>query len=111
MLEAALRSRLGACLRPDPVVELAARRWSEAPASLAVGVLAQEAGLAERQLHRRFLHAAGYGPERLQRVLRFQAFLRRSGAAPAGPAELAAARAGVSDPFKTGGSPRRRPGP
>ena len=138
VLEAALRSRLGGCLRPDPVVELAARRWSEAPASLAVGVLAQEAGLTERQLHRRFLHAVGYGPKRLQRILRFQAFLRRSGAAPAGlaelaaccgyadqahlsretavlarrtPAQLVAARAGVSDPFKTGGSPRRRPGP
>ena len=138
VLEAAVRSRLGGCGRPDPIVELAARRWSEAPGSLAVGALAQESGLTGRQLHRRFLHAVGYGPKRLQRILRFQAFLRQSGAAPAGlaelaarcgyadqahlsretavlagrtPAQLATARAGGSDPSKTGGWPGRRPSP
>lgn len=89
VLEAAVAARLDRDQRPDPAVELAARRWAEEPASIPVGLLAREAGVTERQLHRRFLDAVGYGPKRLQRVLRFQAFLRRSTEAGCGLAELA----------------------
>jgi AraC-like DNA-binding protein len=46
---------------PDPVVE-----------AILNGL---DTGLSERQVHRRFLDAVGYGPKFLQRVLRFQAFL------------------------------------
>jgi AraC-like DNA-binding protein len=42
----------------------------------AVGRLAGELGMSERQLHRRCLTAFGYGPKVLQRVLRFQRALR-----------------------------------
>jgi AraC-like DNA-binding protein len=37
--------------------------------------LADDLGLSERQLRRRFHAAAGYGPKTLQRVLRFRRFL------------------------------------
>lgn len=115
---------------PDPVVEQASRRWSTDPLALPVSRLARETELTERQLHRRFLRAAGYGPKRLQRILRFQTFLQRSGEVRCGlaelavlcgyadqahlsretallagrtPAQLVAARAGMSDSSKTDG--------
>jgi AraC-like DNA-binding protein len=42
-------------------------------------------GLSERQFRRRCHAAAGYGPKTLQRVFRFQRFVRRMDAAAAGP--------------------------
>ena len=41
-----------------------------------VSGLADAVGLSERQLRRRVHAAAGYGPKTLQRVLRFQRFVR-----------------------------------
>ena len=60
--------------------------------------VAGEVGLSERQLRRRCHAAAGYGPKTLQRVLRFQRFVRMLDAA-ARPVDLAAAaaRAGYAD--------------
>ena len=60
--------------------------------------VAGEVGLSERQLRRRCHAAAGYGPKTLQRVLRFQRFVRMLDAA-ARPLDLAAAaaRAGYAD--------------
>lgn len=60
--------------------------------------VAAEVGLSERQLRRRCHAAAGYGPKTLQRVLRFQRFVRMLDAA-AKPPDLAsvAARAGYAD--------------
>ena len=60
--------------------------------------VAGEVGLSERQLRRRCHAAAGYGPKTLQRVLRFQRFVRMLDAA-AKPLDLgaAAARAGYAD--------------
>jgi AraC-like DNA-binding protein len=46
---------------PDPVVQAV------------LGGL--DTGLSQRQVHRRFVDAVGYGPKFLQRVLRLQAFL------------------------------------
>jgi transcriptional regulator GlxA family with amidase domain len=40
-----------------------------------VSALADEVGLSERQLRRRFEVAVGYGPKRLGRVFRFQRLL------------------------------------
>jgi transcriptional regulator GlxA family with amidase domain len=40
-----------------------------------VSALADEVGLSERQLRRRFEDAVGYGPKRLGRVFRFQRLL------------------------------------
>jgi AraC-like DNA-binding protein len=62
--------------------------------------LADELGLSERQLRRRFLAAVGYGPKTLQRVLRLQRFIARAGAGDGGePATLAgtAFAAGYAD--------------
>ncbi len=60
--------------------------------------IADEVGLSERQLRRRCHAAAGYGPKTLQRVLRFQRFVRMLDA-PGQPPDLAsaAARAGYAD--------------
>jgi AraC-like DNA-binding protein len=60
--------------------------------------VAAELGLSERQLRRRCHAAAGYGPKTLQRVLRFQRFVRMLDAA-AKPPDLAsvAAQAGYAD--------------
>ena len=68
--------------------------------------VAGEVGLSERQLRRRCHAAAGYGPKTLQRVLRFQRFVRMldatpppagappaTPAGPAGPRDLASAAA------------------
>ena len=52
------------------------------PAARAEAVAA-EVGLSERQFRRRSQAAAGYGPKTLQRVLRFQRFVRLLDAAPA----------------------------
>jgi len=60
--------------------------------------VAAEVGLSERQFRRGCQAAAGYGPKTLQRVLRFQRFVRLLDA-PSGPPDLAcaAARAGYAD--------------
>jgi AraC-like DNA-binding protein len=60
--------------------------------------IADQVGLSERQLRRRSQAAAGYGPKTLQRVLRFQRFVRLLDASPALP-DLAAAAvlAGYAD--------------
>jgi AraC-like DNA-binding protein len=75
----------------DPAVAAAVARLADPGAR--VEALADELGLSERQLRRRFQAAAGYGPKTLQRVLRFRRFL-------AGPREdlaRAALEAGYAD--------------
>ena len=54
--------------------------------------IAGRVGLSERQLRRRTHAAAGYGPKTLQRILRFQRFVRAVDASE-GPLDLAAAAA------------------
>jgi AraC-like DNA-binding protein len=75
-------------------------RRDEPPRREAAGVvaaLAEQAGLSERQLHRRCVAAFGYGPKTLDRVLRLQRFLVLGRAEPgAGLADLAV-RAGYAD--------------
>jgi AraC-like DNA-binding protein len=61
-------------------------------------VVAADVGLSERQLRRRVQAAAGYGPKTLQRVLRFQRFVRMLDAATQPPdLATAAAAAGYAD--------------
>ncbi|MGH3211438.1 MAG: DUF6597 domain-containing transcriptional factor [Trebonia sp.] len=62
--------------------------------------IAERVGLSERQFRRRSHAAIGYGPKTLQRILRFQRFVRRLDAGGAGgPTDLAslAALAGYAD--------------
>jgi AraC-like DNA-binding protein len=74
LLERAVAARIE---RPDMLVLAAVDRlgW---PGSR-VGKLSDALGTSERQLRRRFHVAVGYGPKTLDRILRFQRFLRRAG--------------------------------
>jgi AraC-like DNA-binding protein len=93
-LLAALPPRALAGGRPDPLVQEAVARLARR-APVAVGALAGELFVSERQLRRRFAVAVGYGPKRLARVLRLE---RALAAARAGD-ELGrvAAEAGYAD--------------
>jgi AraC-like DNA-binding protein len=88
--------RLVADAAPDSEVARAAALLRD-PAARTEDV-AGDVGLSVRQLRRRCLAAAGYGPKTLQRVLRFQRFVRMLDAA-ARPPDLAsaAALAGYAD--------------
>jgi AraC-like DNA-binding protein len=79
----------------DPAVSRAAVLLAD-PAARAEAV-ADQVGLSPRQFRRRFHSAAGYGPKTLQRVLRFQRFVRILDTGR--PADLAvtAAQAGYAD--------------
>jgi len=81
---------------PDPAVSRAATLLHDPSAR--TEAVADEIGLSERQLRKRCHAAAGYGPKTLQRVLRFQRFVRMLDA-PAQPLDLAsaAADAGYAD--------------
>jgi AraC-like DNA-binding protein len=60
--------------------------------------VAADVGFSERQLRRRVQAAAGYGPKTLQRVLRFQRFVRMLDASAQSPdLASAAAQAGYAD--------------
>lgn len=74
LLQAQLLHEVRAAIRPDPLVDEAARLlmpWQQAE----VGVLAAHLGLSASQLRRRCLHVVGVSPKVLQRILRFQGFL------------------------------------
>jgi AraC-like DNA-binding protein len=100
--EAALRQvalaagQLAEARPPDTLVGAAARSLANPHARSAA--VAEELGMSERQLRRRFLANVGYGPKTLQRVLRFRRFLRQLDAA-GGDADLArlAADCGFAD--------------
>jgi AraC-like DNA-binding protein len=85
-LAAALRERLAGA--PDPLVRAAA-----------MGVARHELGIGDRQLRRRFADAVGYGPKTLERILRFQRFLRLARGDGASRPDLArlALEAGYAD--------------
>jgi AraC-like DNA-binding protein len=87
----ALGVRLAAEAPPDQLVQAAALMlWR---GHTRVDALADELGVSERQLRRRFQSAVGYGPKTLHRVLRLRAVMR------AGDRDLAraAADAGFAD--------------
>jgi AraC-like DNA-binding protein len=92
----ALAGRLVADSAADPAVTRAATLLRD-PAARTEDV-ADQVGLSERQLRRRSHAVVGYGPKTLQRVLRFQRFVRLLDASLALP-DLAdaAVRAGYAD--------------
>jgi AraC-like DNA-binding protein len=81
---------------PDPAVTRAAALLRDPAAR--IEAVAADVGLSERQFRRRCQAAVGYGPKTLQRVLRFQRFVRLLDAC-AGLPDLAsaAARVGYAD--------------
>ncbi|GGJ21618.1 helix-turn-helix domain-containing protein [Streptomyces brasiliensis] len=102
-----LRARVAAAADPATALEEIALERSPAPdpalrrlvaaldAGRPVAATADELGLGSRQLHRRCLHAFGYGPKTLARILRLQRALTlaRSGV----PLAQTAIRAGYAD--------------
>jgi AraC-like DNA-binding protein len=76
LLEQAVRP-LAREAQPDPLVvaslALLGRRESS------VAELSRTLALSERALRRRFDRAIGYGPKKLDRIIRFRRFLRRAG--------------------------------
>jgi AraC-like DNA-binding protein len=88
-------SRLVADAASDAAVSRAAELLAR-PATRAEEV-ADQVGLSTRQLRRRFHAAAGYGPKTLQRVLRFQRFVRMLDAGHGADLAAAAALAGYAD--------------
>ena len=83
--------------RPDPVVQAVVRHWDSSTSRLPASRISHVAGVSERQMYRRFVDEVGYGPKVLERVLRFQRFLRTIAEQPAiGLAQLAA-DAGYAD--------------
>ncbi|MER5767196.1 DUF6597 domain-containing transcriptional factor [Streptomyces sp. NPDC001985] len=90
--ELVLRTAAGAPDPPDPVLERIVRHLDSGQT---VSAAARAVGLGARQLHRRSLHAFGYGPKTLARVLRLQralALVRRGV-----PFTAAALAAGCAD--------------
>jgi AraC-like DNA-binding protein len=73
---AAAAVRLAGTRPPDASVRRAARMLADPQARLRT--LADDLGLSERQLRRRFHAGVGYGPKTLQRVLRFRRFLSQA---------------------------------
>lgn len=95
---AELAYRLAGAGPPDRAVQAGVARLRDPEQR--VERLADELGLSERQLRRRFLSAVGYGPKTLQRVLRLRRFLVRAAADDGGtPISLAQAAldAGYAD--------------
>lgn len=98
VLVEALRGRAARAPQVDPAVTGSVRALQHRPGT-PIPVLADAAGLSERQLRRRVEAAVGYPPRTLARVLRFQRFLDTARAAAPGGHDLArlAAISGYAD--------------
>jgi len=72
-IDVAIRSRL-AVTGEDPFIASAAT-WIARHPSGRVDDLSQLSGLSPRQIHRRFERSIGYGPKKLQRIMRLQRLL------------------------------------
>lgn len=97
-LEQALIRRLPGVAAADPIVEatVAAMSGAGAATKRVTGDLIADFGWSERTLRRRCHEAFGYGPKTLERILRFQRFLRLLPAAHA-PLAILASEAGYAD--------------
>jgi AraC-like DNA-binding protein len=93
-LGAELERRLRTAAPPPPAVREAVRLLDGGTATVAE--TAARTFVSERALQRRFAHEVGYGPKLLQRVLRFQRFMREL-AVPRVELARAALLAGYAD--------------
>lgn len=78
VLEAHVRSVARKRGEPDPVAQVATQRLKNGPHGRTVAALASELGMSERQLHRRFVQAVGYGPKMFERIARLQRFVAQA---------------------------------
>ena len=104
---AELERRLRTVAAPPPAVREAVRMLDKGEATVAEA--AARTFVSERALQRRFAHDIGYGPKLLQRVLRFQRFMREL-AAPRAELARAALLAGYADQSHVSRETRRLAG-
>jgi len=78
VLSEVLSSNSFASAAPPDETVIRSMRWLARHPHGRVGQLSQLTGISDRQIHRRFSAAIGYGPKMFQSVLRFQRFLRLS---------------------------------
>ena len=97
-MEEALIARLPEVAPADPIVEatVAAMTGAGAATQSVIGDLIADFGWSERTLRRHSHEAFGYGPKTLERILRFQRFLRLLPTARA-PLAVLASEAGYAD--------------
>lgn len=76
-LSQALTARLASAGPPDDIV-ITSMSWLAKRPSGRVKQLSKWIGMSERQIHRRFCAALGYGPKMFESVLRLQRFLHLS---------------------------------
>jgi AraC-like DNA-binding protein len=96
VLASVVADRLRQGFEPDRVVLAAVRGLRSGSGA---GGVAARLGISERGLRRHLGHEVGFGPKQVQRVLRFQRFVRRAVALSAGRMSLAgvAAELGYAD--------------
>jgi transcriptional regulator GlxA family with amidase domain len=97
LLAGAVQAWLPAAAAPDRLVEAAVATLRRSDAPHPVASLAGQLGVSERQLHRRFVAAVGYGPKLLHRILRFRRFLRLAAGATGDGVAALAQDAGYAD--------------
>lgn len=100
---AVIAHRLGVAAQPDVFV-MNATRWIADHPSGNLEHLVRLSGISERQVRRRFDEAIGYGPKKLQRILRLQRLLWLAGqrlAVPLNLADLAFAAGYADQPHMT----------
>jgi len=73
-LSEVLSNSFASAAPPDETI-IRSMRWLARYAHGRVGQLSRLTGISDRQIHRRFSAAIGYGPKMFQSVLRFQRFL------------------------------------
>lgn len=97
-IEEALSARLPEVAPADPIAEATVAAMSERGAATQsiIGDLIGDFGCSERTLRRHSHEAFGYGPKTLERILRFQRFLRLLPTARA-PLAVLASEAGYAD--------------
>jgi AraC-like DNA-binding protein len=99
VLEAHVQSwmRHAGASAPDRLARAAAQRLKTAPHDRSVASLANELGVSERKLHRRFVHALGYGPKMFARIARLQRFLAYAAHPPSAAPTAIGRRPGLAE--------------
>lgn len=83
-LEAALSDIAPGITSPDRAISAAFDKLKHSQDNVAIADLTSMLNVSERTLRRQFLHNFGYGPKTLERILRFQKFLRLGRREPQG---------------------------
>jgi len=96
-LEAGLAGAAPEIGPPAPEMALAFRWLGRGAEEAGLAALRDRLGISERSLRRRCHEAFGYGPKSLDRILRFQHFLRLAGAGEETGLSALAAAAGYAD--------------